>query len=205
MKRIANFRSGQPAAILFAAAMLVGIAVSKLRNAGVMRVASAMMARRRLHESITHSNRFGPARSPSYVDRQATKIVSGDRIEVKGSRVTIEGQPVIVAAEIRKGEQKLLRHDHGGAIMRRDFDHAEDTKPVRPSGGQFKLLLKPGHIARSAATSGPLPAAGGTTGQRMSAFRNSDGKVDIVADHPGCKLRTGRLPGVMATQIRTES
>ena len=42
------------------------------------------------------------------------KIVSGDRIEVKGSRVTIEGQPVIIAAEVSKGEQTLLlRHGDG--------------------------------------------------------------------------------------------
>jgi hypothetical protein len=59
----------------------------------------------------TISVRLGPA---SYVDRQALKIASGDRIEVKGSRVTIDGQAAIVAAEVRKGEQKLLlRHDGG--------------------------------------------------------------------------------------------
>jgi hypothetical protein len=59
----------------------------------------------------TLSVRLGPA---SYVDSQAMKVVSGDRIEVKGSRVTIDGRPVIVAAEVRKGEARLLlRHDDG--------------------------------------------------------------------------------------------
>ena len=57
------------------------------------------------------SVRLGPA---SYVDRQTMKIAAGDRIEVKGSRVTVDGKPVIVAAEVRKGSERLALRDDAG-------------------------------------------------------------------------------------------
>jgi hypothetical protein len=54
---------------------------------------------------------LGPA---WYVDRQKFEIRPGDRIDVRGSRVSVDGKPAIVAAEIRKGEQKLeLRNASG--------------------------------------------------------------------------------------------
>jgi hypothetical protein len=57
------------------------------------------------------SVRLGPA---AYVERQAMKIASGDRVEVKGSRVTVDGESFMVAAEVTKGDQKLLlRHPDG--------------------------------------------------------------------------------------------
>jgi hypothetical protein len=59
----------------------------------------------------TLSVRLGPS---TYVDRQTTKLGAGDRIEVKGSRVTIEGEPVLIAAEVRKGQQRLLLRDEAG-------------------------------------------------------------------------------------------
>jgi hypothetical protein len=59
----------------------------------------------------TLSVRLGPA---WYVDRQATKLAAGDRIEVRGSRVTIDGAPVVIAAEVRRGAQKLLLRDDAG-------------------------------------------------------------------------------------------
>jgi hypothetical protein len=49
-----------------------------------------------------------------YLDKQALKIAAGDRIEVRGSRITFEGQPAIIAAEVKKGDQSLkLRDDNG--------------------------------------------------------------------------------------------
>lgn len=49
-----------------------------------------------------------------YLERQDTKIVKGDAIEVKGSRITYQGKPVIIAAEIKKGDVVLkLRDDNG--------------------------------------------------------------------------------------------
>ena len=59
----------------------------------------------------TLSVRLGPA---SYVDRQPMKIAAGDRIEVKGSRLAIDGKPVIIAAEVRKGSEKVILRDDAG-------------------------------------------------------------------------------------------
>ena len=54
---------------------------------------------------------LGPA---WYVENQDVKIAPKDRVEVKGSRVTIEGTPVVIAAEVRKGDEVLsLRDDNG--------------------------------------------------------------------------------------------
>ncbi|OGP85719.1 MAG: hypothetical protein A2Y95_02925 [Deltaproteobacteria bacterium RBG_13_65_10] len=49
-----------------------------------------------------------------YVDQQAMKLAAKDRVEVRGSRVTFEGKPVIIAAEVKKGDQVLKLRDEGG-------------------------------------------------------------------------------------------
>ncbi|HET6421719.1 MAG TPA: DNA-binding protein [Geobacteraceae bacterium] len=49
-----------------------------------------------------------------YIERQDTKIEKGDRIEVKGSRVTFDGKPAIIAAEVKKGDHVLLLRDSAG-------------------------------------------------------------------------------------------
>ncbi len=49
-----------------------------------------------------------------FIDRLDTKIEKGDRIEVTGSRVTIEGKPAIIAAEVKKGENVLVLRDKVG-------------------------------------------------------------------------------------------
>lgn len=49
-----------------------------------------------------------------YIERLDTKIAKGDQVEVKGSRVTIAGKPVVIAAEVKKGDETLkLRDDNG--------------------------------------------------------------------------------------------
>lgn len=49
-----------------------------------------------------------------YIERLDTQILPGDNIEVTGSRVTIQGQPAIIAARIKKGDALLmLRNDQG--------------------------------------------------------------------------------------------
>jgi len=49
-----------------------------------------------------------------YLENQDIKIKSKDKIEIKGSRITYNGEPVIIAAEIKKGEDILkLRDDDG--------------------------------------------------------------------------------------------
>ncbi len=49
-----------------------------------------------------------------YIERLDTKIKKGDKIEVKGSRVTLSGSPAIIAAEVKKGDSTLVLRDSAG-------------------------------------------------------------------------------------------
>jgi hypothetical protein len=49
-----------------------------------------------------------------YVDAQPLKLAKGDQIEVKGARTTFDGQPVIIAQEVRRGDQVLALRDANG-------------------------------------------------------------------------------------------
>ncbi len=49
-----------------------------------------------------------------YLEQQPTKVTQGDRIEVKGSRITWGDQPVLVAQEIKKGSEVLTLRDAEG-------------------------------------------------------------------------------------------
>lgn len=54
---------------------------------------------------------LGPA---WFIERLDARIEKGDKIEVKGSRVTFAGKPAIIAAEVKKGDALLkLRDDNG--------------------------------------------------------------------------------------------
>lgn len=54
---------------------------------------------------------IGPA---WYVEKQNVKLTEGDKVQVVGSKVTIKKGPIILAKEIKKGEQVLrLRDDKG--------------------------------------------------------------------------------------------
>lgn len=49
-----------------------------------------------------------------YISRQDTRIESGDRVEVKGSRVVFKGEDAMVAAQVREGDATLvLRGERG--------------------------------------------------------------------------------------------
>ena len=49
-----------------------------------------------------------------YVDEQHLKVARGDRLEVTGSRMTRAGKSVLIAAQVKKGDQVLpLRDDRG--------------------------------------------------------------------------------------------
>jgi hypothetical protein len=49
-----------------------------------------------------------------YIDKQTPRIEANDTITVIGSRVTMDGRPAIVAADITKGNELLkLREDNG--------------------------------------------------------------------------------------------
>jgi len=49
-----------------------------------------------------------------YIERQDVKIEKGDKIEVKGSRVTFEGKPAVIAAELKKGDSAFILRDSAG-------------------------------------------------------------------------------------------
>lgn len=58
--------------------------------------------------------RLGP---DFYVDAQSIKLAKGDEIEVKGARTTFYGQPVIIAQEVRRGDQVLALRDPNGVPL----------------------------------------------------------------------------------------
>jgi hypothetical protein len=49
-----------------------------------------------------------------YIERQDMKLERGDKIEVKGSRITFDGKPAIIAAECKKGNSVLVLRDNAG-------------------------------------------------------------------------------------------
>ena len=57
------------------------------------------------------SVRLGPA---WYLEQQGMKLAPNDQIEVRGSRVTFDGKPLIVAAQITKGAQVVRLRDDAG-------------------------------------------------------------------------------------------
>jgi len=62
-------------------------------------------------EKETIAVQLGPA---WYIDKQTPRIQPNDTIKVTGSRVTMDGRSIIVAADITKGNELLkLREDNG--------------------------------------------------------------------------------------------
>jgi hypothetical protein len=52
---------------------------------------------------------------PTYfLENQDVKIAAKDKVEVKGSRVTFDGKPAIIAMELRKGDEMLKLRDDSG-------------------------------------------------------------------------------------------
>ncbi len=62
-------------------------------------------------EKETISVHLGPG---WYIERLDTKIEKGDKIEVKGSGVTMMDKPAIIAAEVKKGDNVLVLRDSAG-------------------------------------------------------------------------------------------
>jgi hypothetical protein len=50
-----------------------------------------------------------------YVTRDRMALDPTDEIEVKGSRVTVDGKPAIIAGEVRKGSATLVLREADGA------------------------------------------------------------------------------------------
>lgn len=49
-----------------------------------------------------------------YVEKQPVTVAQGDKVEVIGSRITYQGKPAIIAAEVKKGGQVLKLRDANG-------------------------------------------------------------------------------------------
>lgn len=54
---------------------------------------------------------LGPA---WFLERQDIKIVPGDQVEIQGSRISFQGKPAMIAAELRKGDEILKLRDENG-------------------------------------------------------------------------------------------
>ena len=59
----------------------------------------------------TISVQLGPS---FYIENQDVKLQAKDKVEVKGSRITFDGKPAIIAAEVKKGEEVLKLRDDAG-------------------------------------------------------------------------------------------
>jgi len=56
---------------------------------------------------------------PGWFVEQGMKIRDLDRIQVSGSRIRVQGQPALLAGEVRKGDQVLkLRDEQGQPLWR---------------------------------------------------------------------------------------
>jgi hypothetical protein len=62
-------------------------------------------------ETETISVHLGP---DWYIENQDVKIEPKDKVEIKGSRITFDGKPAIIAAEVKKGEEVLILRDASG-------------------------------------------------------------------------------------------
>jgi hypothetical protein len=49
-----------------------------------------------------------------YLENQDLRIEPKDKVEVKGSKITFDGKPAIIAAEVRKGDEVLKLRDDAG-------------------------------------------------------------------------------------------
>lgn len=49
-----------------------------------------------------------------FLEKQDAAIAKGDNLEVTGSRVTFDGKPAIIAAEVKKGNEVLKLRDSDG-------------------------------------------------------------------------------------------
>ncbi|MGO9621008.1 MAG: DNA-binding protein [Desulfobaccales bacterium] len=67
---------------------------------------------------------------PSYVRKQCFDLKQGDSLEVTGSQVTRDGQPQILAAQVKKDGQILKVRDEQGVPLWQEEDHGG-----RGSGG----------------------------------------------------------------------
>ncbi len=49
-----------------------------------------------------------------YIERLDVKIIPGDKVDVKGSKVILDAKPIIIAAELKKGDILIVLRDANG-------------------------------------------------------------------------------------------
>jgi hypothetical protein len=52
-----------------------------------------------------------------YLENQDAQVEPKDKIEITGSRLTLDGKPVLIAAEVKKGDGILKLRDENGVPM----------------------------------------------------------------------------------------
>jgi hypothetical protein len=80
----------------------------------------------------TVSVHLGPA---WFIENQDLTIEPKDKIEIKGSRVTYEGKPAIIAAEVKKGDSVLSSATKTASPFGRVGGDAEREQPERARAG----------------------------------------------------------------------
>ncbi len=65
-------------------------------------------------EKETISVHLGPS---WYLDNQEAQVEPKDKIEITGSRLALDGKPVLIAAEVKKGDGILKLRDENGVPM----------------------------------------------------------------------------------------
>ncbi len=106
-------RMYNPATVETLAGEVVQVNVRTSRRTG----APGMMSLLLKTEKETIDVHLGPS---WFIDQQNFKLAAGDRVELKGSRITRPGRTFIVAGEVRKGNQILkLRDEQGNPLWPR--------------------------------------------------------------------------------------
>ena len=75
-----------------------------------------------------------------YVDKLPVQINVLDKIQVTGSKITWEGKPVILAAEVKKGDQVLKLRETNGTPVGAAAAGTKGLSPCRPAfaGGRHR-------------------------------------------------------------------
>ena len=71
-------------------------------------------------EKETVSVHLGPS---WYIENQDVKILPNDTLEIKGSRITFQGKPALIAAEVKKGAEILKLRDENGIPLWSGWRH----------------------------------------------------------------------------------
>jgi hypothetical protein len=64
------------------------------------------------------AEKLGVHLGPSFfVDRQSLKLAHGDLVEVKGSRIVLDGTPALIAQDITRGGESMALRDANGVPL----------------------------------------------------------------------------------------